>query len=89
MWHDEIACLIKFKTRRSEIDSISTLVFIIRIVATKGLNAKTIERQLDMLNVSETAEKKALYVICLTLLGFDFRNLNCLVEIVLCFEKCL
>ena len=59
MWHDEIACFLKFKTRRREIDSIYNK----NGCKKKGLNAKTIERQLDMLNVSQTVEKKALYVI--------------------------
>ena len=58
MWHDEIACFVEFETRRFEINS-----FYNRNGCKKGLNTKTIERQVDMLNVSQPVTEEALMCI--------------------------
>ena len=56
MWHDRFACLIKFKTRRCEFYSFYNK----NCCRKNGINVKTIERQLDMPNISQTVKLKKL-----------------------------
>ena len=58
MSHDGIKCFVQFETRRFEINS-----FYNSNGCKKGLNAKTIERQVDMLNVSQPVREEALMFI--------------------------
>ena len=58
MSHDGIKCFVQFETRRFEINS-----FYNRNGCKKGLNTKTIERQVDMFNVSQPVTEEALMFI--------------------------